>query len=83
MQEMNTEPMEESGGEPQGIDSIISRVKAYKANPKMVTPETWDELIGELEDLKDYMDEGEPEEPTEEKPSGLTVMIGRAAGEQE
>jgi hypothetical protein len=68
-----------------GIDAIISRVDAYIKNPKMVTPETLSELKGELEDLKSYLDEdaGEDEYEGKEKPAGLTIMLGKAAGEKE
>ena len=70
---------------PIGIDDIISRVEGYAADPKLVTAETLGELLGELQDLKSYLD-GEPESENGDKNEGggkdngqgsLMISIGR------
>lgn len=70
-------PMEDMGGTP--MDQIISRVDEYIANPKMVTPQTLQELRMELEDLKGIVDgeeQDEPAGPPAKAPGGLAQMIG-------
>ena len=78
MMTKDTEQEEYSDGN--GIDSIISKVEEYIANPKMVTPETLTELKEDLIDLKEFLDGDSSEEPMEDdeenKPS-LTISIGK------
>ena len=62
--ENKSEEMPQETEGPIGIDDIISRVEGYVADPKMVTPETLADLLGELKDLKDYLDGGEAETET-------------------
>ena len=86
-QETNTET-EQSEGEGSGIDSIISTVKSYIQDPKLVTPETLTSLKADLEDLKGYLDGEEPEdevksEPEEKGDGGLMIMIGKAKNKGE
>ena len=83
MSESKSEEISEPETEgPIGIDDIISRVEGYAADPKLVTAETLTELLGELKDLKSYLDGGdepetEPENPgnSNGKPS-LMISIG-------
>jgi len=92
-QEMNTET--EESAEPIGIDSIIARVDSYIADTKLVTPGTLAELKSELEDLKEYLDGEETQEPksmggdnkesgSDPKEPALAIMIGKMkhGGEQ-
>ena len=51
---------EESGGSL--IDQVISRVESYIQNPRMVTPETLNELKSELIDLKTEYEGESPED---------------------
>lgn len=56
MEQDMPQTMNEESEEKTPLDSIISRVKSYSENPAMVTKETLGELLGELEDLKSYVD---------------------------
>ena len=78
---METDNQSESTG---GIDGIITRVQEYKDNPQLVTPETLDQLLSDLMDLKSYLDEGDqvPEEPQKGEPGGLSIIIGKHGGKQ-
>lgn len=83
MQDMNMEseqqPMPDDGGEPQGIDGIISIVDGYIAKPETITPETLQALRDQLQDLKSFL---EPEDSQAPAPvqagseGGLAGMIG-------
>ena len=83
---MNETNMENEKPESDGIDGIIATVESYIQNPKMVTPETLNQLKSDLMDLKDYLDNGENQEesggntPFNEGHGGLAIMIGRAKG---
>ena len=77
MEHMETQEMETNETP---LDGLIERVKSYIEEPKLVTKETLQELLSELEDLKSVMDEEEPEEemPKEKegKNPGLLISIG-------
>jgi len=65
-----------------GIDAIIARVESYRADPKMVTPETLDEVLNELMDLKGYLS-GDGEDQMEyENPSEMAGMMNKMRSEQ-
>ena len=78
---METDSQPESTG---GIDGIIATVQEYKDNPQLVTPETLDQLLSDLMDLKNYLDEGEQAsgEPQKGEPGGLSIIIGKHGGKQ-
>ena len=82
-QQMNMETDNQSQ-EIEGIDGIITRVQEYKDNAQLVTPETLDQLLSDLMDLKNYLDEEEqaPGEPQKGEPGGLSIIIGKHGGKQ-
>ena len=72
-------PQSQEGGSP--LDDIISKVQSYKSDLKLVTPQTLDDLLSELTDLKSYLDEEETQQgETQDQPGrkGLTIMIDNA-----
>jgi len=65
------------------IDSIISRVESYIADPKMVTSETLGGLRDELIDLKSVLDGEETDESsgqTQPEEKGLAGAIKARSG---
>lgn len=78
MTEMETPTETEGMEEPQGLDSVISRLNSYIEDIKQATPETLSELRDDLMDLKEFMDEGETEVSEEPKDdNGLMITIGK------
>lgn len=66
-----------------GIDQIIAKVDSYIKDPRLVTPQTLQELKVDLEDLKSYLDKeetGEGEPPDQGSPGGLAIIIGQHKG---
>ena len=69
----------------EGIDSIISRLEEYIADPKLATSETLTELKDQLVDLKSYLDGEDTSEMSDERNDmndekghgGLMITIGR------
>jgi len=76
-----TEEQESEGG---GIDSIISTVDSYILDPKLITPQTLEQLKSDLMDLKSYLDGEETQEPmeSESEPSPMAEMIKKHGGMQ-
>lgn len=72
---------DQAGTETTPLDGLISRIRSYIQDPKLVTRETLMEIESELEDLKSVVD-GEPEESGESEDDGkqpsLSIMIGKA-----
>ena len=67
---------DDTGGQDQNnaLDSAISKVQSYIANPSLVTPQTLQELLSDLMDYKD--EEGQEPQDQEQKSHGLSIMIG-------
>lgn len=49
------------------LDSAISKIQSYIANPKLVTPQTLQDVLSDLMDLKD-------EETQQEEPENQDMM---------
>ena len=76
IQNSNEESQEQDMGSTP-VDSMIARVDEYIQNPKLVTPQTLQELKSELEDLKKYLDGEETSEPETgmDHNGGVAIMI--------
>lgn len=75
--------MNEENGTP--LDSIIETIQSYIKNPKLVTRETLQELLFDIEDLRDSMKEDYSEDDEEvdseensQHRGGLTILIGKS-----
>lgn len=81
MQEQMPTPTTPTDGapeqEPMGIDSAISTVESFMADPKSVTPETLGQLKMDLEDLKTIL---EPESAGPQGPQAPPDNSGGMAG---
>ena len=76
----DTQEMPQDQGNESPIDGIISRVQSYRDDPKLVTPQTMDDVLADLEDLITYLDKEETPggEQSDESGPGLAIMIGHA-----
>lgn len=73
---------DDTGGQDQtnGLDSAITKVQSYIANPRLVTPQTLQDLLSDLMDEKDKESQ-EPQESQDGQKHGLAIMIGMPKGE--
>ena len=70
------------------FDPIISQIQSYIKNPALATPQTLNDLLSQVEDLKASYEEEESSEgegdntPQDGKKHGIAIMIGLGKGGQ-